>query len=61
MSELRYLGLRANAAFEGLAVLALGGLTAWNLRNGFDDYLAARDVAQSAISRQLGAIERSCG
>ncbi|MFZ2988455.1 ATP-binding protein [Ideonella sp.] len=32
-------------AFAGLAVLALGGLTAWNLRNGFGNYLAARDVA----------------
>jgi two-component system sensor histidine kinase BaeS len=32
-------------AFAGLAVLALGGLTAWNLRNGFDNYLAAREVA----------------
>jgi two-component system sensor histidine kinase BaeS len=31
-------------AFAGLAVLALGGLTAWNLRNGFGNYLAARDV-----------------
>jgi two-component system sensor histidine kinase BaeS len=31
-------------AFAGLAVVALGGLTAWNLRNGFGNYLAARDV-----------------
>lgn len=27
-----------------LAVLAMGGVTAWNLRNGFSDYLFARDV-----------------
>ncbi len=27
-----------------LAVLAMGAVTAWNLRNGFADYLAARDV-----------------
>lgn len=31
-------------AFAGVAVLALGGLTAWQLRNGFGDYLAKRDV-----------------
>jgi two-component system sensor histidine kinase BaeS len=31
-------------AFAGLAVLALGGLTTWNLRHGFGEYLAARDV-----------------
>lgn len=31
-------------AFAGVAVLALGGLTAWQLRNGFSDYLAKRDV-----------------
>ena len=30
--------------FSGVAVLALGGLTAWQLRNGFGEYLAARDV-----------------
>lgn len=27
-----------------LAVLTMGGLMAWNLRNGFSDYLASRDV-----------------
>ena len=27
-----------------VAVLALGGLTAWNLRHGFGEYLAAREV-----------------
>jgi len=27
-----------------LAVLSMGGLMAWNLRNGFSDYLAARDT-----------------
>ena len=27
-----------------LAVLAMGALSAWNLRNGFSDYLATRDV-----------------
>ena len=27
-----------------MAVLAMGALSAWNLRNGFSDYLAARDV-----------------
>ncbi|MFZ4480293.1 MAG: hypothetical protein ACOYNZ_10435, partial [Rhodoferax sp.] len=27
-----------------LAVLAMGAVTAWNLRNGFADYLMARDV-----------------
>jgi len=27
-----------------LAVLAMGGVMAWNLRKGFSDYLAARDV-----------------
>jgi two-component system, OmpR family, sensor histidine kinase BaeS len=27
-----------------VAVLAMGALSAWNLRNGFSDYLAARDV-----------------
>lgn len=31
-------------AFAGVAVLALGGLTAWHLRNGFGEYLASRDV-----------------
>jgi hypothetical protein len=27
-----------------LAVLAMGAVTAWNLKSGFTDYLAARDV-----------------
>jgi two-component system, OmpR family, sensor histidine kinase BaeS len=27
-----------------LAVLAMGAVTAWNLKNGFTDYLAARDI-----------------
>ena len=27
-----------------MAVLAMGALSAWNLRNGFSDYLASRDV-----------------
>lgn len=31
-------------SFALLAVLALGGLTAWNLRHGFGEYLAAREV-----------------
>lgn len=29
-----------------MAVLAMGALSAWNLRNGFSDYLATRDVAR---------------
>ena len=29
-----------------LAVLSMGGLMAWNLRNGFSDYLAARDATR---------------
>lgn len=41
-------------AFAGLAVLALGGLTAWNLRNGFSDYLAAREVAH--LERFAGVV-----
>jgi two-component system sensor histidine kinase BaeS len=42
-------------AFTGLAVLALGGLTAWNLRMGFGNYLAARDVVQ--LERFVGVVE----
>jgi two-component system sensor histidine kinase BaeS len=42
-------------AFTGLAVLALGGLTAWNLRNGFGSYLASRDVVQ--LERFVGVVE----
>ncbi|WP_313950711.1 hypothetical protein [Accumulibacter sp.] len=29
-----------------LAVLAMGAVTAWNLKNGFSDYLEARDIEQ---------------
>jgi two-component system sensor histidine kinase BaeS len=41
-----------------VAVVALGGLTAWNLRNGFAAYLAARDAAHlesfaAYLERQL--------
>ena len=42
-------------AFAGVAVLALGGLTAWNLRNGFGSYLAARDVQH--LGRFAGVVE----
>ena len=31
-----------------MAVLAMGALSAWNLRNGFSDYLATRDVERLA-------------
>ena len=31
-------------AFTAVAVLVSGGITAWHLRNGFGEYLAARDV-----------------
>ena len=31
-------------AFAGMVMLGLGGMTAWHLREGFGDYLAARDV-----------------
>jgi two-component system sensor histidine kinase BaeS len=41
--------------FAGVAVLALGGITAWHLRNGFGDYLATRDVQH--FERLLGVIE----
>lgn len=40
--------------FAGVAVLALGGLTAWNLRDGFGNYLAARDVAH--LERFAGVV-----
>lgn len=36
-----------------LAVLALGGLTAWNLRHGFGQYLAAREVVQLELFRDF--------
>lgn len=42
-------------AFAGVAVLALGGLTAWHLRNGFGDYLASRDVLH--FERFVGILE----
>lgn len=42
-------------AFAGVAVLALGGLTAWQLRNGFGEYLATRDVQH--FERLLSIIE----
>lgn len=42
-------------AFTGVAVLALGGLTAWHLRNGFGEYLAARDVQH--FERLVGLLE----
>lgn len=44
-------------AFTGVAVLALGGLTAWQLRNGFGEYLAARDVQH--FERFVGIVEAS--
>ena len=42
-------------AFTGVAVLALGGLTAWHLRNGFGEYLATRDVQH--FERLVGILE----
>jgi two-component system sensor histidine kinase BaeS len=42
-------------AFTAVAVLALGGLTAWHLRNGFGEYLAARDVQH--FERFVGIVE----
>ena len=36
-----------------IAVLAMGALSAWNLRNGFSDYLATRDVERLAQFAQL--------
>ena len=42
-------------AFTGVAVLALGGLTAWHLRNGFGEYLAVRDVQH--FERLVGILE----
>jgi two-component system sensor histidine kinase BaeS len=42
-------------AFTGVAVLALGGLTAWHLRDGFGQYLAASDVQH--FERFVGVVE----
>lgn len=42
-------------AFTGVAVLALGGLTARHLRNGFGEYLSARDVQH--FERFVGVVE----
>jgi two-component system sensor histidine kinase BaeS len=42
-------------AFAGVSVLAMGGLTAWQLRNGFGEYLAARDVQH--FDRFVGVVE----
>jgi len=46
-------------AFTGVAVLALGGLMAWQLRNGFGEYLAARDVQH--FERFVGIVEARLG
>lgn len=40
-------------SFALLAVLALGGLTAWNLRQGFGEYLAARELVRLEKLRDL--------
>lgn len=57
-------------AFTGVAVLALGGLSAWHLRNGFGEYLAARDVqhferfvaiVEARLSREGGTAELMAG
>ncbi|OYU10684.1 MAG: hypothetical protein CFE38_16285 [Comamonadaceae bacterium PBBC1] len=40
-------------SFALVAVLALGGFTAWNLRHGFGQYLAARDVVHLEAFRDL--------
>lgn len=57
-------------AFAGVAVLALGGLTAWQLRNGFGEYLSARDlqhferfvgILESRVSTKEGAAELVSG
>jgi hypothetical protein len=39
-----------------LAVLAVGGLSVWNLRSGFIDYLRVRDDAQ--FTRFVQVLER---
>jgi len=44
-------------SFSLVAVLALGGFTAWNLRHGFGQYLAARDVVHLEAFRDL--VEKS--
>ena len=57
-------------AFTGVAVMAMGGLTAWKLRNGFGEYLAASDVRhferfvnvlQARAALEGGAIELLAG
>lgn len=40
-----------------IAVAALGGLVAWNLRNGFNDYLATRDIER--LEKFATIVERS--
>ena len=40
-----------------VAVAALGGLVAWNLRNGFNDYLATRDIER--LEDFASIVERS--
>jgi two-component system sensor histidine kinase BaeS len=40
-----------------IAVAALGGLVAWNLRNGFNDYLATRDIER--LEKFAAIVERS--
>jgi two-component system sensor histidine kinase BaeS len=42
-------------AFASVAVFALGGLTAWQLRHGFGEYLSARDVQH--FERFVGVVE----
>ena len=42
-------------AFAVAAVLVLGGLTAWNLRDGFGNYLAQREVQH--LERLVGLIQ----
>lgn len=56
--------------FSGVAVLSLGGLTAWQLRNGFGEYLAARDaehfdrfirLLEARLAREGGADDLFAG
>lgn len=44
------------SAFVVLAVLAVGGLSVWNLQRGFSDYLQARDEEQ--LTRLMGLVEQ---
>ena len=44
------------AAIVVLAVASVGGLTVWNLRNGFNDYLRLRDDEQ--LMRLVKLVER---